>query len=181
MIDILTAQRTIDLTKPAEVLETGLRAFFNRKYVTRRTSAGGTSLNAETNDLVDTTARFVGRMDGDFRGALEKALREKFPVTADQRQKAMGLSYVVADLDDLVALVISTAKPSAPTDPTTEARAAAAAAVEQLLCGTRIIRKISDALGFDDPEGVAAKVNTETLQLVIADLIVAEIKRAKDR
>lgn len=179
MIELLTAQRQIDPNRLDEgTLGVALRQFYCRKYVTRADGLGAARLDAETRDLIDTTARFVGRMDDDFRASLEAKLRETFRVTADERQKAMGLSYVCADLDALVTIVTELAKPSAPADPVAEAQAAACAGVEQLLCGTRIIRKISDALGFDDPEGVAAKVDTDTLQRVIADLLVAEVKRA---
>jgi hypothetical protein len=182
MIDLLTAQRRIDPEKlDAGTLGVALRQFYCRKYVTRAAGLGAARLDAETRDLIDTTARFVGRMDDDFRASLEAKLRKAFLVTADERQKAMGLSYVCAELDALVTIVTELAKPSAPVDPVAEAKAAARAGVEQLLCGTRVIRKISDALGFDDPEGVAARVNTDTLQIVIADLLVAEVKRASGR
>ncbi len=182
MIELLTAQRRIDpASLDAGTLGIALRQFYCRKYVTRAAGLGAARLDAGTRDLIDTTARFVGRMDDDFRASLEAKLRKAFLVTADERQKAMGLSYVCAELDALVTIVTDLAKPSAPLDPVAEAEEAARAGVEQLLCGTRIIRKISDALGFKDPEGVAAKVDTDTLQRVIAELLVAEVQRATGR
>ena len=185
MIELLTAQRQID---PSAVncdgLAIALHYFYHRKYVIRakRTSPRGAGmLDAETRDLIDTTARFVSRMDDQFRAALRTRLEGEFDVSADERQRSMGLSYITADLDKLIAVVVELAKPPPPPDQVAEARRVAAAGAEQLLCGTRTIRKISDALGFDDPESIAAKVDTQALQKAIAELIVAEVQRANGR
>lgn len=185
MIELLTAQRQID---PSDVSTDGLAIalhyFYHRKYVIRAKRSGPPAsgmLDAETRDLIDTTARFVSRMDDQFRAALKTRLEAEFDVSADERQRSMGLSYITADLEKLIAVVVELAKPPPPTDQVAEARRVAAAGAEQLLCGTRTIRKISDALGFVDPESIAAKVDTQALQKAIADLIVAEVQSANGR
>lgn len=182
MIELLTAQRQIDTNAvDAGALAVALRQFYCRKYVIRSAGPGAALLEAETRDLIDTTARFVGRMDDGFRSNLESKIEESFRISADDRQRAMGLSYIAADLDTLIGIVADLARPTARPDRETDARVAASAGIEQLLCGTRIIRKVSDALGFEDPESVAAKVDTAALQRVIADILVAEVKRANAR
>ncbi len=185
MIELLDARRQIDPTDVStDGLAIALHYFYHRKYVIRAkrtTPRGSGMLDAETRDLIDTTARFVSRMDDQFRAALRTRLEGEFDVTADERQRSMGLSYITADLDKLVAVVVELSKPAPATDRVAEAHRVAAAGAEQLLCGTRTIRKISDALGFDDPESIAAKVDTQALQKAIADLIVAEVQRANGR
>lgn len=185
MIELLTAQRQIDPNAVnADALAIALHYFYHRKYVIRAKRDGrpaSGTLDAETSDLIDTTARFVGRMDDQFRSQLKTRLEAEFDVSADERQRSMGLSYVSADLDRLISLVVELAKPPAPTNQEASARDIASAGAEQLLCGTRIIRRISDALGFDDPESVAAKVDTAALQRAISELVVAEVQRANAR
>ena len=51
----------------------------------------------------------------------------------------------------------------------------------ELLCGTRVIRKLCNELGLDDPEGVAAAIDTKALQQAVAELLVADVKRAAAR
>jgi hypothetical protein len=93
----------------SEELATLLNQFYARKYFVRERIRGRpdtASLEAETTDLINTTASFVGRTRDGFRTVLDAMVRAQFPIQADERQKAMGLSYVTAPVDGLISLVI---------------------------------------------------------------------------
>lgn len=184
MIELFPAQRkSVIASLSADALSVSLIQFYGRKYFIRaaRGISGSPTLEAETRDLVDTTARFVDRMDDEFRVKLREKIETSFPISADERQKAMGLSYVSADVELLTSLVCELVRPEQPRDREARAIQVASNSVEQLLCGTRVIRKLCNELGLDDPEGVAAAIDTKALQQAVAELLVADVKRAAAR
>jgi hypothetical protein len=67
---------------------------------------------------------------------------------------------------------------TSPSDKTQEALRIAEAAVEEILCNSRLISRICRALGCGDPEGVAPLVNTTGLMASLGRAIVADVLRA---